>query len=129
MVCRYRFMPLGGSVAIELEETALRFAVEAEEKSAILSRYTAGEAPHHGPSPVHGMVHKIGNSLQTIRGEVDLLRLSGALPQRTFDSILEGIDSIHNLAAEIDSLAGSASKMNSGNNSGLHAPEAGDNEV
>jgi hypothetical protein len=132
MVCRYRFMPLGGGVAIELEETALRFAVEAREKSAILSRYTAAEAPRHGPSPVHGLVHKIGNRLQTVRGEVDLLRLSGGLPQRTFDSITEGIDSIHKFVAEIDSLAGTDAKIHCGNNSGLvekHTPESGDNEV
>lgn len=131
-VCRYRLMPLGGGVAIELEETALRFAVEGDEKSAILSRYTAAEALRHGPTRVHSLVHKIGNGLQTVRGEVDLLRLSGELPQRAFDSITAGIESIHNFVAEIDSLAGTDSKIHCGDNGGLgekHAPESGDNEV
>ena len=100
LICRYRFMPLGTTLAIELEETSLRFAVESQGKSAFLSRYA------RVVSPVHSLVHKIGNSLQAVRGEIDLLRLLGGLPQPTFDSITEGIESIRNLVAQIDSLTG-----------------------
>ena len=136
MVYRYRFMPLGGTLAIDLEETALRFAVRPEGTSAFLSRYnTTGEArvDVHDPSPVHGLVHKIGNSLQAVRGEVDLLRLSGGLPQRSFDSITQGVESIHCLVAQIDDLAGKDSTMIYGENgrapAAEHAAKSGDGEV
>ena len=134
MVCRYRFMPLGGALALELEETALRFAVGPAGTSVFLSRYTAGQERRnvHDPSPVHSLVHKIGNGLQTVRGEVDLLRLFGGLPQRSFDSITQGIESIHSLVAQIDDLAGNDSAVvQGGNRSGPAAENApkSDDEV
>lgn len=54
---------------------------------------------------MRSLVHQIGNSLQSVRGEVDLLRLSGALPQRSFDRIVQGIENIRELTAGLDAAA------------------------
>lgn len=107
VVCRYRFLPFGGACAMELEETARRFILGSEESTAFLSCYRvgrSGRAPRE-PSPIRTLVHKIGNSLQAVRGEVDLLRLVGDLPQKTFDSITQNVESIHSLVAQIENLA------------------------
>lgn len=55
---------------------------------------------------MRSLVHQIGNSLQSLRGEVDLLRLSGALPQRSFDRIVQGIENIRELTAGLDTADG-----------------------
>ena len=123
LICRYRFMPLGGTLTIELEETSLRFAVGSQGNSVFLSRYA------RVASPVHSLVHKIGNSLQTVRGEIDLLRLLGGLPQPSFDSITEGIDSIRNLVTQIDCLTGKDSLIVHGGPAGENAAKSGDGEV
>lgn len=90
---RYRFLPRGTARAVELRETALCFTA-ADGESSILSRYTA----------VAGVrfAHKLGNHLQAIRGEIDLLRLSGALPQAAGESIARSIEAIHRLADEME---------------------------
>jgi hypothetical protein len=123
LICRYRFTPLGGTLAIELEETSLRIAIGPRGKSVFLSRYT------RAASPVHSLVHKIGNNLQTIRGEIDLLRLLGGLPQPTFDSMIEGIESMRNLVTQIDCLTGKDSLVVHGGQAGENAPKSGDGEV
>jgi len=123
LICRYRFMPLGSTLAIELEETSLRFAVGSQGKSVFLSRYA------RAASPMRSLVHKIGNSLQTVRGEIDLLRLLGGLPQPTFDSITEGIESIRKLVTQIDCLTGKDSLMVHGGPVGENAPKSGVGEV
>ena len=112
IVCRYRFFPRDKDLGIDVEETALLFPAGPVGRAAVLSRYQASGhtqgKPRRDPrerSPVHALVHQIGNSLQAIRGEVDLLRMSGALPQRSFDNMTHGIDCIQNLVAQIDGLA------------------------
>lgn len=90
--CRYRFLPRGTAHAVELQETALCFTC-ADGARAILSRYAA---PGSGR-----FAHKLGNHLQAIRGEVDLLRLSGTLPQAAAESIARSIEAIHRLAEEM----------------------------
>ena len=102
MVCRYRFVPRGRTSMIELEETALRLAAGCSGQAAILSRYQIRE-PRDSLS-MRGLVHQIGNSLQSMRGEVDLLRLFGALPQESFDAITQGIENIHELTARLDDI-------------------------
>lgn len=110
-VCRYVFWPLNGSPAILLEETAQRIAAS-RDQFVVLCRYQAKTA-HRGKSQqnlnerssVRDLIHQIGNNLQTVRGEVELLRLFGELPQKTFENIMRGIDSIHELAAQMEAPA------------------------
>jgi hypothetical protein len=49
-------------------------------------------------------MHRVGNHLQAIRGELELLRMSGDLPERTFESVICHIDALHALAAELGTL-------------------------
>src|SRR5919106_1817630 len=48
-----------------------------------------------------GLTHEIGNNLQAIRGELDLLTLSGALPEQSAKTVIRGVRQIHNLTGEI----------------------------
>lgn len=101
MVCSYRFFPRGGTASkIELEETALRLTAGCSGRAAVLSRYQLRE-PRDSLS-MRRLVHQIGNNLQSVRGEVDLLRLFGGLPQSSFDTIVQAIENIHELTARLD---------------------------
>jgi hypothetical protein len=110
-VCRYVFWPLNGSPAILLEETAQRIAVSGDQ-FVVLCRYQAKTA-HRGKSQrnlnarssVRDLIHRIGNNLQAVRGEVELLRLFGELPQKSFENIMRGIESIHELTAQMEAPA------------------------
>ena len=51
---------------------------------------------------VEGLTHEIGNSLQAIRGGVDLLKLAGTLPQDSAGSIFRGVEHICELAGEVN---------------------------
>ena len=100
MVCSYRFVPRGTTSKIELEETALRLTDGCSGKAAVLSRYQLREPRDN--SSMRRLVHQIGNNLQSVRGEVDLLRLFGGLPQSSFDTIVQAIEDIHELTARLD---------------------------
>lgn len=50
---------------------------------------------------LQGLTHEIGNILQAIRGELDLLRLSGALTQKSSRVIAQGFQQIRNIGSEI----------------------------
>jgi hypothetical protein len=99
MVCSYRFVPRGTTSKIELEETALRLTAGCSGRAAVLSRYQLRE-PRDSLS-MRSLVHQIGNNLQSVRGEVDLLRLFGGLPQSSFDTIVQAIENIHELTARL----------------------------
>jgi PAS domain-containing protein len=96
IACRYGFLPRGAARAIELQETAQRL-LATDGAIVVLSRY-APALTREG----RGVAHKIRNHLQAIRGEVDLLSLSGTLPQRTYESISRSIDGIHDLTEKIE---------------------------
>jgi PAS domain-containing protein len=96
MGCRYGFLPRGTARAFELQETAQQL-LAADGTPVVLSRYTPS-LTREG----RGLAHKISNHLQAIRGEADLLRLSGTLPQRTYESISRSIDGIHDLTEKIE---------------------------
>jgi PAS domain-containing protein len=118
-VSRYRFLPLNGAPALQLEETAVRFPVPGQETSAVLCRYRRADnrrnlaKDRNCPSTIGELVHRIGNSLQVIRGETDLLRLFGSLPQQNFENISRAVECILQLAAEIDRAAETESKAKS----------------
>ena len=96
VVCRYRFLPRAATHAIELQETGLRL-MSAQGAPLIFSRYATARA-----SQAHKVMHKIGNHLQAIRGEVDLLRLSGALSQENADKVAQSVDAIRGLLEELE---------------------------
>src|ERR671918_2075920 len=48
-----------------------------------------------------GLTHDIHNNLQAIRGELDLLTLSGALPEQSSTTVIRGVDQIRKLTGEI----------------------------
>jgi nitrogen-specific signal transduction histidine kinase len=48
-----------------------------------------------------GLTHEIGNNLQAISGEIELLKWSGTLPAESAQTITSGIIQIRNLAHEI----------------------------
>jgi nitrogen-specific signal transduction histidine kinase len=112
IVCRYRFSPLDASAAVEIVEDALLLPRGSGHKSAVWSRYQANRPALRKPGrtgiPVEKLLHQIGNYLQGIRGETDLLRLFNGLPQRSFDTITQNIDRIQNLVVQIDPAAGSS---------------------
>jgi PAS fold len=102
--CRYRFRPPRRE-SIDVEETAMFVPIGRTATSAVLSLYQTKGAIRRAPrddTAIHGLVHHMGNSLQAIRGEVDLLHLTGALPQRSFDNITRGIEQLNDLLGEID---------------------------
>ena len=49
-------------------------------------------------------MHQVGNHLQAIRGELELLRMSGDLSEQAFESVVWHIDALHALAAELATL-------------------------
>lgn len=92
-ICRYRFTPLGLDAAIDLQETAERLDPP-RAAPVIVSRYAAnGECRR--------LAHQIGNQLQAARGELDLLRLSGALPERAAAAVLQPLEAVHELLQKI----------------------------
>jgi len=49
-----------------------------------------------------GLTHEIGNNLQAIRSELDLLTLSGALPEQSSKTVIRGVQQIRKLTVAID---------------------------
>jgi hypothetical protein len=104
--CRYRFTP-PGRLSIDVEETAVPVPLGQTGTPAVLSLYqtkTGVCRARRDDTAIQGLAHDRGNSLQAIRGEVDLLHLAGALPQRSFDNITRGIEQLNDLLGEIDGL-------------------------
>jgi hypothetical protein len=93
--CRYRFLPAPPGASVELCETVRR--VVAPGAAVLLSCYTVSREA----ADRRRIAHKIGNHLQAARGEVDLLRLSGTLPERNAATICQAIDAVHHLVEEI----------------------------
>jgi nitrogen-specific signal transduction histidine kinase len=107
--CHYRFTPQDHAGTIVLQETAELLPIGPMAKSAVLSLYqtkpTAGDQLRDD-APVRGLVHHMANSLQAIRGELDLLHLTGALPERSFENITQGIERLHDLMGELEGHSG-----------------------
>src|SRR5581483_8224639 len=107
--CHYRFLPRHRSALIHVGEFLFCGAPRADENTTVWSVY-AEEADFEEAvletAPVRelvqGMNHELGNSLQAIKGEVDLLRLAGALPPENAGGISRGIERIAQLAGELD---------------------------
>lgn len=106
--CHYRFAPQNRPHDIALQETAAVLPAGPTAKPAILSLYhklMIGRELRDDAS-LRILVHRIGNSLQAIRGELDLLHLLGTLPQQSYDNITQGIEQLHDFISEVTSRPG-----------------------
>jgi signal transduction histidine kinase len=106
--CSYRFLPKQRRAEIRLREVSVAYPI-AGGASGIWSLYS--EDPNveddlggvqQVRDLVRGLTHEIGNSLQAISGELDLLRLSGSLTPESSTAVTHGVRQIRKLAREID---------------------------
>jgi signal transduction histidine kinase len=106
---RYRFQPKNQTQGVWLREVSLLYGRGVPEKSDVWTVYTeevalenvfrgAGQARNF----VRGLTHEMGNNLQAIRGEVDILRFSHGMPNDSADTIYRGINQVRRLVQEIN---------------------------
>jgi PAS domain-containing protein len=106
--CRYRFRPKGESETRSLQEISLSFPVPGNDKKGALTLYAEerknfkriADAPQLR-GLLRGLTHEIGNNLQAISGELELLRWSGTLPAESAAIVSSRIRQILNLAYDI----------------------------
>jgi signal transduction histidine kinase len=106
---RYRFQPKNQTQVLWLREVSFLYARSAAEKSHVWTVYIeelASENVFRGAGQVRnfvrGLTHEMGNNLQAIRGEVDILRFSHAVPNESADTIYRGINQVRRLVHEIE---------------------------
>jgi hypothetical protein len=111
--CHYRFFPKHKTHEIALKEFSFPYYIRDKKPPAIWSFYSedsstgspldkeASGVPQIQELMV-GLTHEIGNHLQAISGELDLLSLAGALPQESSRAVKSGVQKIHELTREID---------------------------
>jgi hypothetical protein len=106
--CVYRFTPKGKLDPVKIREVAVSCPIPGSEVSGCLTFYIQEAAPrarfpgtHRLRELITGVTHEIGNNLQAISGEIELLRWSGTLPAETAQTITSGISQIRNLTQEI----------------------------
>lgn len=106
--CRYRFFPKNANKSIRLRELLFSYSTPAIAWPAVWSLYFDDQSADEEVSErrqlrrdlVRGLTHEIGNSLQVIGGEVDLLRLTGDLPQRSAQAVDRGVEQIRELLSD-----------------------------
>jgi signal transduction histidine kinase len=106
---RYRFQPKHQTQALWLREVSFLYGGSEAEKSDVWTLYieeVALENVFRGAGQVRnfvrGLTHEMGNNLQAIRGEVDILRFSQAVPKDSADTIYRGINQVRRLVHEIN---------------------------
>ena len=106
--CEYRFLPKHQSHEIRLREVSFSYSLGSEARG-VWSFYTQvtrsdEEETQLRPLPelIRGLTHEIANSLQIIRGELDLLRLTGAITQQSSKVITRGVEQILKVTREIE---------------------------
>jgi len=109
IVCEYRFAPQRHGRAVALRETAMLLPVSSTGAAAVLSVYEAQSTEHgarrwRDEETVRGLAHRMGNDLQAVRGELDLLHFAGALPEHSHAQIARAIERLHESIVEIMSL-------------------------
>ncbi|HWO43762.1 MAG TPA: PAS domain-containing protein [Candidatus Eisenbacteria bacterium] len=105
--CEYRVFPVHSRQTLRLIETS-RVLRSAGQVAIVWSFYTAAnDEPREGLEMsqmrelLSGLAHEVGNALQTIRGEIDLLRLAGGLSQQSSSAISCGVQQMRKIAHEI----------------------------
>jgi len=106
---RYRFQPKNQTQGLWLKDVSFLYGCGDAEKSLVWTVYTeevALENVFRGAGQVRnfvrGLTHEMGNNLQAIRGELDILRFSHALPSDSADTIYRGINQVRRLVHEIE---------------------------
>ncbi|MGH7847160.1 MAG: hypothetical protein ACREQW_18600 [Candidatus Binatia bacterium] len=108
VACSYRFLPNHRATEIRLREVSVSYPIHGDAAGvwSLYSEDPAGEDELGGVQQVRelvrGLTHEIGNSLQAISGELDLLRLSGALAPENSLMVTNGVKQIRKLAHEIE---------------------------
>jgi signal transduction histidine kinase len=107
--CHYRFLPKHQTQEIRLREVSFSYPIRESHTPGVWSLYTEDPKPEEEIDGmqqvrelVRGLTHEIGNSLQAISGELDLLRLAGALSQQSAKAMTHGVAQIRKVAHEIE---------------------------
>ena len=107
--CRYRFFPKREDTQIAMQEFLFSSSTLRQPSPAVWSLYVEDQSTGEEVLErsdvrelVEGLTHEIGNSLQAIKGELDLLKLAGTLPQDSAGTIFRGVEHICALAGEVN---------------------------
>jgi signal transduction histidine kinase len=106
---RYRFQPKNRTQALWLREVSCLYAPSGADKPNVWTVYVeelVAESFFQGAGQVRnfvrGLTHEMGNNLQAIRGELDILRVSHAIPNDSAETIYRGINQVRRLVHEIE---------------------------
>ena len=106
---RYRFQPKNRTQVLCLREVSFLYGGSGAKKPNVWTVYleeVASESLFQGAGQVRnfvrGLTHEMGNNLQAIRGELDILRFSQALPNDNAETIYRGINQVRRLVHEIE---------------------------
>ena len=104
----YRFQPKNRTQVLWLKEVSILYAPSGVETPNVWTVYLEemlSENVFPGASQmrnfVRGLTHEMGNNLQAIRGELDILRFSQAIPNDSAETIYRGINQVRRLVHEI----------------------------
>jgi signal transduction histidine kinase len=105
---RYRFQPKNRTQVLWLREVSFLYGSGAEKPNVwtVYLEEVASESLFRGAGQVRnfvrGLTHEMGNNLQGIRGELDILRFSQAIPNDSAETIYRGINQVRRLVHEIE---------------------------
>jgi signal transduction histidine kinase len=105
---RYRFQPKNRTQMLWLREVSFLYGSGAEKPNVwtVYVEEVPSESFFRGAGQVRnfvrGLTHEMGNNLQAIRGELDILRFSQAIPNDTAETIYRGINQVRRLVHEIE---------------------------
>ena len=107
--CRYRFMSKLGMDSRAILESSLLFNPPQSDTQVVLTLYREerGETeniaePHQLPVILRGVSHEIGNNLQAISGELELLKWSGTLPAESAAVVTSAIMQIRAVTGDLE---------------------------
>jgi hypothetical protein len=106
--CQYRFLPKDKAHEVRLRESAFLYHPREIAVPVVWSFYSDDTPVEKETVEIRqvrellmGLTHEIGNSLQAISGELDLLTLTGALPQQSSKAMTHGVQQIRKLTREM----------------------------
>lgn len=106
---RYRFQPKNQAQFLWFREVSFLYSRSGTDKSNVWTVYieeVASETVFRDAGQVRnfvrGLTHEMGNNLQAIRGELDILRFSQTIPNDSADTIYRGINQVRRLVHEIE---------------------------
>ena len=105
--CQYRFFPRPKEFPIPIREFLFSSSRPAWPSRSVWSLYVEDKGPRNEGMErtpigelVKGLTHEIGNNLQAIRGELDLLTIAGTLPRNRASTIFRDLERIRALTWE-----------------------------